>query len=274
MTFEWVWFESPICWWWLQWQLGEVYSIKTKGSGEYAMFSGPISLKWPLENLFQWLIGLKYYVTWWMGFIQHKPTSMQEHLQLPWVPGPFTTTKSSVSEQRCELHSGNLWEEAQGNCNDLVCVWWCQYPSQMNAAACVLVSFYTPVLPQKSVTMISLKSQSIAASMCTQMRFTVTFVKYIDMENMDVWKLPNWCTNFEKEQILTNIPTVQYSTKDPSGTLHEPNFPTIVCSYLASGYCCLLVVGLFQPCWDDTPKEIMCLLMNVLTRTGSTKPGL
>jgi len=48
--------------------------------------------------------------------------------------------------------------------------------------------------------------------------------------------------------ILTNIPTVQYSTKDPSGTLHEPNFPTIVCSYLASGYCCLVVVGLFQPC--------------------------
>jgi len=57
MTFEWVWFESWICWWWLQRQLGEVYSIKTKGSGEYAMFNGPISLKWPLENLFQWLIG-------------------------------------------------------------------------------------------------------------------------------------------------------------------------------------------------------------------------
>ena len=83
---------------------------------------------------------------------------------------------------------------------------------------------------------------------------------------MGVWKLPNWCTNFEKltfwatstKLILTNIPTVQYSTKDPSGTLHEPNFPTIVCSYLASGYCCLVVVGLFQPCWDDTPKEIMC----------------
>ena len=132
---------------------------------------------------------LKYYVTWWMGFIQHKPTSIQEHLQLPWVPGPFTTTKSSVSEQRCELRSGNLWEKTQGNCNDLVCVWWCQYPSPMNAAACVLVSFYTPVLPQKSVTMISLKSQSIAASMCTQMRFTVTFVKW-------VWR--TWgCENYQ-----------------------------------------------------------------------------